>query len=208
MGPINTITKNSFSKFFEYIWSKKPDALDWPDTSSTRYPDQNADIIEAVRKIMEEWRLQRHAYPGWLILPHGNRENLWLFTRSWANYLPETEKSLAGLDILYAFELLWRFERCLLPVFSNLAEFCEKLLEKYWPFHAESPNADYFLCAGEEKYQDLPWTNIREAWLAIALAMHQFYREKGHIEKWKKIRKSTHVSFRSFFRGTNEFHEL
>ena len=176
----------ALSRFFDYIRSKKPDALDWPYNPKTMHPAHGADRIEEVQKITEEWRRQRQAYPGWLILPHGNRENLWVFTDAWVNYLPDTEKSPPGLDIQYAFELIWRLERCLLPVFNNIAEFCEKLLEKYWLFQNENPPANCQIHPGEEKFQDLPWNDLRQAWLAIAVAMLRFYREEGYLDKWKE----------------------
>ncbi|MDD2562226.1 MAG: hypothetical protein PHG11_07945, partial [Eubacteriales bacterium] len=178
--------KKALSRFFDYIRSKKPDALDWPYNPKTMHPAHDADRIEEVQKITEEWRRQRQAYPGWLILPHGNRENLWVFTDTWVNYLPDTEKSPPGLDIQYAFELIWRLERCLLPVFNNIAEFCEKLLEKYWPFQNGNPPANCQIHPGEEKFQELPWNDLRQAWLAIAVAMLRFYREEGYLDKWKE----------------------
>ncbi|MFH1980346.1 MAG: anti-phage defense-associated sirtuin Dsr2 [Pseudomonadota bacterium] len=178
--------KKALSRFFDYIRSKKPDALDWPYNPKTMHPAHGADRIEEVQKITEEWRRQRQAYPGWLILPHGNRENLWVFTDAWVNYLPGTEKPPPGLDIQYAFELIWRLERCLLPVFNNIAEFCEKLLEKYWPFQNGNPPAKSQIHPGENKFQDLPWNDLRQAWLAIAVAMLRFYREEGYLDKWKE----------------------
>lgn len=178
--------KKALSRFFDYIRSKKPDALDWPYNPKTMHPAHDADRIEEVQKITEEWRRQRQAYPGWLILPHGNRENLWVFTDTWVNYLPDTEKSPPGLDIQYAFELIWRLERCLLPVFNNIAEFCEKLLEKYWPFQNGNPPANCQIHPGEKKFQELPWNDLRQAWLAIAVAMLRFYREEGYLDKWKE----------------------
>lgn len=178
--------KKALSLFFEYIRSKKPDALDWPYNPNTMHPAHGADRIEEAQKITEEWRRQRQAYPGWLILPHGNRENLWVFTDAWVNYLPDTEKSPPGLDIQYAFELIWRLERCLLPVFNNIADLCEKLLEKYWPFQNGNPPANCQIHPGEEKFQDLPWNDLRQAWLAIAVAMLRFYREEGYLDKWKE----------------------
>lgn len=177
--------KKALSRFFEYILSKKPDALDWPYNPKTMHPAHGADCIEEVQKITEEWRRQRQAYPGWLILPHGNRENLWVFTDAWVNYLPDT-KSPPGLDIQYAFELIWRLERCLLPVFNNIAEFCEKLLEKYWPFQNVNPPANCQFQPREEKFQDLPWNDLRQAWLTIAVAMLRFYREEGYLDKWRE----------------------
>ncbi|MDD2468030.1 MAG: hypothetical protein PHI97_28970 [Desulfobulbus sp.] len=166
--------KKAFSNFFGYMRSKKPDALDWPYNPKTMHPDQKSDRAKVVQMIREEWRTQRQAYPGWLILPYGNRENLWIFTEPWITYLPNTENSHAGLDILYTFELIWRLERCLLPVFSDIAHFCEKLLAKYGPSYTEN--------LGVNRLND-----IRQAWLVIALAMLRFYREEGKLVKWREL---------------------
>jgi hypothetical protein len=176
--------KKALSRLFEYIRSKKPDALGWPYNPKSMYPAHGADRIEEVQKITEEWRLQRQSYPGWLILPHDNREIFWVYTAGWVNYLPCTEESPPGLDIQYAFELIWRLGRCLLPIFNNIAVFCEKLLEKYWPFQNGNPHANCEIHPGEEKFQDLPWNDFRQAWLAIAVEMLRFYREKGYLDKW------------------------
>ena len=179
--------KKALSRFFEYIRSKKPDALDWPPSNpKSRRPAHGSDRLEEVQKITEEWRRQRQAYPGWLILPHGNRENLWVYTDAWVDYLPSTEESPPGLDIQYAFELIWRLEKCLLPILNNIAVFCEKLLDKYWPFQNGNPPANCRIHPGEEKFQDLPWNDIRQAWLAIAVAMLRFYREEGYLDQWKE----------------------
>ncbi len=178
--------KKTLSRFFSYIRSKKPDALDWPYNPKTAYPAHGKDRIKEIQKITEEWRRQRQIYPGWLILPHANRENLWLFTEYWVNYLPDTEKFPPGLDIQYAFELIWRLERCLLPVFNNVAEFCEKLIEKYWPFQGRNPSQNCSVYLEDIKSQDLPWAEIRHAWFSIYLAMLRFYREEGFLDKWKE----------------------
>lgn len=178
--------KKALNRFFEHIRSKKPDVLDWPYNLKTTHPEHGADRIEEVQKVTEEWRRHRKSYPGWLILPHENREKLWGSTDAWVNYLPDTEKSPPGLDIQYAFELLWRLERCLLPVFDNIAEFCEKLLEKYWPFQDGNPPANCQVHPGIDKFQNLPWHDYRQAWLAIAVAMLRFYREEGYLDKWKE----------------------
>ncbi len=178
--------KKALSRFFEYIQSKKPDALDWPYNPNMMYPAHGADRIEEIQKITDEWKRQRQSYPGWLILPHSNRENLWQFTNAWLNYLPDTENSHLGLDIQYAFELIWRLERCLQPIFDNIAEFCEKILEKYCPFKNENFPAKCQIDLGDDTFQDLPWNDFRQAWLAIALAMLRFYREEGRLEKWKE----------------------
>ncbi|WP_280550448.1 anti-phage defense-associated sirtuin Dsr2 [Halomonas sp. 11-S5] len=173
------------SRFFKYIRAKKPDALDWPYNPKAMHPTHGADRIQEIQKVTDEWQRQRQVYPGWLILPHSNRETLWVYTDTWVNYLPDTETP-PGLDIQYAFELIWRLERCLLPVFDNIAEFCEKILAKYWPFQNENPPTNCQFHPGDNKFQDLPWNDLRQAWLGIAVAMLRFYREEGHLDKWKE----------------------
>ena len=128
---------------------------------------------------------QRLTYPGWLILPHGNRESLWVYTEFWLNYLPNVENIPLGLDIKYAFELVWRLERCLLPIFNNVAEFCERILRKYWPFQDESPVMNSELFPEDRTLLDLPDESLKQAWLTIAMAMLRFYRVEGYLDKWK-----------------------
>jgi len=181
--------KKALTRFFEYMQSKNPNILDWPYKPQKIHPGNGEVSIEEVKAITEEWRRQRQAYPGWLILPYGNRQRLWVYTQFWVNYLPDTEKSPPGLDIQYAFELIWRLERCLLPVFDNIAKFCENLLEKYCPFQNIEPPANCLIHPGEEKYRGLPWSELRQAWLAIALAMLRFYREERLLDKWEEAEK-------------------
>lgn len=178
--------KKALSLFFEFIRSKKPDALDWPGISDSNLPAHGVDRIEEFQRVTEKWRQQRQSYPGWLILPHGNREHLWTFTHAWVNRLPNLETSPPGLDIQYVFELTWRLERCLLPTFNNVADFCENLLEKYWPFQNLIPPSSCQIQPREDKFQDLPWSDIKQAWLSIALSMLRFYREDGHLDKWRE----------------------
>ncbi len=182
--------KKALSRFFDYMMARKPNVLNWPYNRRSPKPDYNADPAERFNKITEEWRQERSAYPGWLILPYDNRRDLWVFTWHWIHALPDTEKSPPGLDIQYAFELLWRLERCLLPVFDNIAEFCEKILEKYWPFQNQNPPTNCQIHPGTKEFEDLPWKELRAAWLAISVAMLSYYREKGYLDKWRKAEKT------------------
>lgn len=176
----------ALSMFFEYVRSKKPETLDWPLNPQHLHPTQGADRIGEVQMITAEWRRQRLTYPGWLILPHGNRESLWTYTEFWVNYLPDLGNAPLGLDINYAFELIWRLERCLLPIFDNTSEFCEKILEKYWPFQNEIPTVNSELLSEGSTFLDLHGENLLQAWLAIAMALLRFYREEGFFDKWEK----------------------
>lgn len=176
--------KTALNLFLEYIRSKKPNAIDWPYHPKMMHPSQNDIKSEELQKITEEWRQQREAYPGWLILPDNNRESLWAYTSAWTNYLPDAESTLSGLDLQYSFELIWRLERCLLPIFSHIAELCEKLLIKYWPFETNSLPASIKVDPKEDNLQNINWGALREPWLAITISMLRFYREEGYLDKW------------------------
>lgn len=176
--------KNALGLFFKYMQSKKPDALDWPYNPKGKYLMPNQNHINEIQKVTEEWRLQRNTYPGWLILPYTNRKNLWVYTNGWVNYLPD--KSPPGIDIGYTFELVWRLEKCLLPISSDIEEYCEKILEKYWPFKSENLPKNCQIHPSDNKFIDLPWSNLKQAWLFIAITLLRFYREEGFPKKWKK----------------------
>jgi hypothetical protein len=178
--------KKALELFIKYIQSKDSNGIDWPYHESTMSPNLYTNREQEILKITQEWKKLRHMYPGWLVLPHTNRENLWTYTKSWGNFLPDIESSKAGIDIQFIYELVWRIERCLFPI-NEVAEFCTKILAKYWPFKTGIPLQNCQYRYGEEKSKGLPWDDIREAWLAISLSMLRNYREKGQIDEWKKL---------------------
>lgn len=186
-------------RFFDYIQSKKPDALDWPHNPKKMYPTHEANRIEEIQAVTKEWQHQRLAYPGWLILPHGNRNTLWNYTTGWVNCLPDLEKSSPELAVQYVFELIWRLDRCLLPIFDSIAKYCEKLLEKYCPFQNGILHGNCQIPSQNGSCQTRQCDKIREAWLAIAMAMLRFHREEGNLNEWNEAesrlwRLSSHLS--------------
>lgn len=173
--------------FFEFIYSNKPNMLGWPCKTKHRHPDENADKIEEIKKVTEYWQKQRKSYPGWLILPEENRESLWWNTKNWTDFFPDLDTPLHGLEIQYLYEIIWRLDRCLLPVFEGIVECCERVLENYWPFEGSNPYGDCEISRESSEYYNLEWPEIRSSWLAISLSVLRSYREDGHIEKWKKL---------------------
>lgn len=173
--------------FFDFLYRAKPNWRDWPNGYSTsRYPHES-DRVAEIQKLTREWKLARENYSGWQILPYDNRKRLWSYTDAWVRKLPDASAFVndsVGLDIQYAYELIWRSERCLLPMFSNVASFTEKLLEKYWPFEVGQPHRN---CQHRFPEAHLHWEDIQEAWLSIALALLRFYREEGYLGKWREL---------------------
>jgi len=93
----------------------------------------NQEIID----ISSKWQRQRNEYPGWLILPEDNRENVWMFTKNWINpVLNSLEKIQPPNDIFVLFELNWRLQLLAIPLFSNWLPHIEKIVISYNPFRA------------------------------------------------------------------------
>ena len=180
----------ALERFFDYLLSRRKDEsrLDWPANLKKLYPDRKADKVSQLKEIIEEWRQIRLSYPGWVVVPENRRENLWVFTNSWVNYVTVKDTLPDQIDLQFSFELNWRLERCLCPIFNDLAELFENVLQKYWPFKETYPEESsvYLL---DEKHQNLDWEEIRNMWLHLSLSMLSFYREEGMFTKWDATNK-------------------
>ena len=132
--------------------------LSWKELS-----DHHEDEMHQIQEIIPIWKKERLAHPGWLIMPHELREQLLQQTETWVKFnLPiEFYLSLDGLD--YCYELLWRFEKSLEPIWSGMETILEKVIE------------NYLLDSDKERNQKA---------IFIVMAMLRFYRENGLWQKW------------------------
>lgn len=181
--------KNAIHEFIEYMTTRNPNSLDWPRSSNTVhvFPNSKNDIGAELKDIVAQWKKQRENYPGWLILPYQNRQKLWQFTQYWIKFLPGNATLPPGLDILYAYELIWRLEKCLMPLLSNLDTFARAVLTKYWPIVDQKPLAPHRFDARNENPRVQHWEDIRKAWIEISLSLLRFYREEGKTESWRQM---------------------
>ena len=156
----------AMERFLEYLHSRKEadNRLGWPKESELLEPDENKDKKEQLALLLPVWKKQRLSYPGWVIVPEDRRSVLWSYTQSWHDYLSEADNLSDNVDLKFAFELSWRMEKCLCPVFENQIAFFEAILEKYLP-HADEEMLPHLL-----------------------LWMLRFYREEGLLEKWEELR--------------------
>ena len=156
----------AMERFLEYLHSRKSEdnRLGWPKESELAYPDADKGKKEQLTQLLTVWEKQRLSYPGWVIVPEDRRSVLWEYTESWHDYLSEADNLSDNVDLKFAFELSWRMEKCLCPVFENQIAFFEAILEKYLP-HADEEMLPHLL-----------------------LWMLRFYREEGLLEKWEELR--------------------
>ncbi len=134
----------ALQQFLDYLQSRRADdnRLAWPGTPDHRSPSDDASRPAA---LVQTWKSQRRRYPGWVILPEDLRLHLWLKTSRSVRELPAADALPAVLDLEFAFELTWRMEKCLCPIFDNQTPFIEATIDRYWPATRSNPSPESLL---------------------------------------------------------------
>lgn len=178
----------AIERFLNFMKDRNPYSLDWP-TLDFSYPDKFSVTENDLEKRIVAWSSQRLAYPGWRVLPQSKRENLFSCTRSWvtADFTEDAKRTNSGNDLRFLFELIWRLDRCLLPLFDDIAQKVEAVLKKYWPFPSTLYSTDYEIVLELPAFKHLDWLAIRGAWLELACALLRFYREDDQQDKWQTL---------------------
>ena len=179
IGSDHYLALNEILSYFQ-LRQAQENRLDWP---GTRYDQPVLSKTSEPSVIVERWRSQRCKYPGWVILPEDLRTALWLDTD---RHLEEVPTALPpALDLDFAFELVWRLEKCLCPIFDNLAAVLEATIDRYWAITATDGSLDSLAHAGNEvDTRGLTLDDIRHRCHYLLLAMMRYYREEGLTDKW------------------------
>lgn len=163
---------------------KKDDKLDWGDNDNDilyRTAKNRNDLNSKIDKIVTRWKQIRLDYPNWLILPAQKRERLRLDTESRLDIFREIQKGNADISLEFLYELNWRQEKCLIPIYNEWIEIYEKTINKYNPF-PDFLQIENSLTPNNNKL--LNWNLITQYWIELQLAILRFYREEGLNEKW------------------------
>ena len=182
------IPYHAFQQFFDHLRSRRArdDRLAWPQTNRATSPSPDAIRPDA---LLETWKTDRHRYPGWVVLPDDLRLNLWLKTSRWIRKGPPPHDHSTTLDLEFAFELTWRTERCLCPIFDDQTPFIEATLDRYWPLvSSQSPAEVAHSPQGNTSTQNLTLEEIRYRCHHLLLAMMRYYRQEGLSAKWNDAR--------------------
>ncbi len=80
--------RRALAKFFKILEANDPNRLDWPKSSHNEpdnlfRPKGNKISVSDMALVVNRWREKRLAYPGWIVLPHENRMNLYAGTYNW-----------------------------------------------------------------------------------------------------------------------------
>jgi len=154
-------------------------------------PQQNPFNIEIFEGILERWQTKREEYPGWLVAPKHNRNIIWNYTKFWTDYiLSNISKLPPPVDLKMMFELNWRLEISLTPLFiSNIDDELARIVNLYNPFPNEINLEDAKIKPNVKKYEDLEWESIRDKWMQLAFSVIRKAREDDNnkiFHQWIK----------------------
>ena len=177
----------ALQRLFDYLDSRRRDynRLRWPLDDRAHAGEKYEDIASQISTLMPTWRDQRRSYPGWVVVPDERRLTLWRSVREWIRKFPAWDSFPDSLDLEFAFELIWRMEKCLCPVFDNQIEFLELTLNRYLPLvGADVPTDASSSMPEEANAGSLSRGGIRDMCHHLLLAVLRYYREEGLQEKW------------------------
>lgn len=169
--------------FLEFLFNEKAklNNFSWP--SHEKYFIESSSSHE---EIITAWKNTRLSYPNWVILPEEKRKTLWAHTSDLASNTKLFDKLEIGIDLSYIYELNWRLEKCLFPIYNDVAVEFQKILNRYNPFPVDLPNATgMYFEAIQSKNSN--WKDFANQWLEISLSLLRYYREEGYSESWVNI---------------------
>ncbi len=191
-----SIKKIPFSLNFKKDLSKtneNDEILKSPSDKKLVFPsstDKNK-IKEELLQIKEQWKKERERYPGWIVLPQDKIEEIWTYTKFWLNeifeYIDQIEKS-EYIHLLY--ELNWRLEKCMVPLFLDWIEIYIKVIKLFNPFPKIINIESEF---SPIKNPEMNWEEISEQWVELVFAVIRESREsrenldEERFNKWIEL---------------------
>lgn len=157
-----------------------------PDLGSIE-PDNRELSKEELLELYTRWKLQRKEYPGWVIAPEEVRTLIWIYTERFiVAIINSLDKLENPMGILLLYELNWRLELCLVPLFNNWKEKIFNEVIKYNPYPEIINLEEAIFSPYVEQYSKFNWEEIGKCWTALAFALAREAREDHDIESFKQ----------------------
>jgi len=142
------------------------------------YPDCPALQTRDMEKLCETWRQKRLDYPGWVVAPKNNRETIWRYTEHWIKPVLHSIEELPPPENLFLlYELNWRLETALIPLFMDWVEKITPIIETFNPYPGLVEVKDAAIRPDNDKYKQLDWKSIEKCWVELVFALAREARE-------------------------------
>ena len=127
------------------------------------FRNESSNLSEQVKECLETWAHNRRIYPGWLVVPTSTQYLMSWHTGQWESPILSELPGFTSLERLKAIrELVWRREVMLELVSNELENFAQEVLEE---IDCEARTIKGIADTSVD------WTNVREAWRTVALAL-------------------------------------
>jgi hypothetical protein len=180
-----------------HIWQPSNDLPDIPSDDLPEFPlgaiqpilfdgsELRSLQLEELKRLLHNWSKCRENYPGWVVCPKNNRAILWLYTEQWIEpVLNAIEKLSSPENLLLLYELNWRLETSLMPLFINWVNKIEPVIKQYNPFPKLIVIEGATVSPHIKKYQKPSWVEIRNKWINLAFAVMREAREDQDEERF------------------------
>ncbi|KAF5437244.1 SIR2-like domain-containing protein [Candidatus Methanophagaceae archaeon] len=184
------------------VYGKPPEIINWPTPSSGSIWTPSEDLppippgpqplsdpgelshdpsllqTEDIEKLGGTWRQKRLEYPGWVVAPKNNRDELWMDTERWIEpVLRSIEKLTPPKNLFLLYELNWRLKTALIPLFMNWLKKITPIIETFNPYPRLVEIEDAAIRSDNDEYKRWDWQLIGECWVELVFALAREARE-------------------------------
>jgi hypothetical protein len=151
------------------------------------HPDPNRPLeTKDLEKLSQTWCQERLGYPGWVVAPKKNRETLWIYTENWIEPVLHYIQNLPYPENLFLlYELNWRLETTLTPLFMKWVEKIIPILQAFNPYPHLVEIKDATIRPDKGEYKQLDWKRIGECWVELVFALAREAREDQDEKRFR-----------------------
>jgi SIR2-like domain len=180
-------------------WEPSANLPELPDqTTSTwnhTYRSSDSHSRDEIKKLINNWKICREGYPGFVICPRNSRNALWRFTDLWIIPISrclDKFSTLESLSVLY--EINWRFEKSLTPLlYADVLVKIEDAVSKINPspnlIEYSSSNSFFITPSVKTEMRDdkivyIDWDELIIHWVELVFTIIKDARRSHNIEKF------------------------
>lgn len=148
-------------------------------------PFKNKMSAENLKTLYLAWKQARMQYPGWIILPREIRDEIWRDIQKWnMSIFPNLSKLTSHQERLHLlYELNWRLEKALVPLFTEWVNEIENILQKINPFPSIIKMEKATITPNKLEYQKWEWKTLTEQWIELVFSLVRSAREdQDHLK--------------------------
>ncbi|MHC1574414.1 MAG: SIR2 family NAD-dependent protein deacylase [Candidatus Methanogasteraceae archaeon] len=181
LGPPNHDShEKALKEFLKALKKDAPNVRAWPNHSDhdNHYLHRTPLQTEKLKELYKTWSKKRREYPGWVVAPMKNRDELMRVTEYWIEPVLQSIEELSPPENLFLlYELNWRLETALISLFVNRFEKIAQVIETFNPYPKLVEIKGATIVPNKDGDEQWDWKSIGECWVELAFALARKARE-------------------------------